>query len=178
MSETSARIAIARIGAAHGIRGEVRIKPYGDDPLALADYGPLSTKDGSKSFEILGLRPQKSVVIARLKGVNDRNAAEALNGVELFVTRDALPEPEEEDEFYHADLIGLAAVEADGAELGTIVTVPNFGAGDLLEIAPKGGRSFYIPFTREFVPEVNIAEGRVVVALPEGYLSESDEDRA
>lgn len=178
MSDDDTRIAIARIGAAHGIRGEVRIKPYGDDPLSVADYGPLFTKDGSRSFEILDIRPHKNVVIARIKGVNDRNAAEALNGVVLHVARQALPEPEDEDEFYHADLLGLAAVDVDGAELGTIVTVPNFGAGDLLEIAPQGGRSFYVPFTREFVPTVDLDAGRVVVDLPEDYLSESDEDKA
>ncbi len=172
MAGTGNRIAIARFGAAHGIRGEVRVKPYGDDPLALSSYGPLETRDGSAHYEILTLRPQKSMVVARIKGVNDRNAAEALNGIELFVSRDRLPEPADDDEFYHADLIGMAAVTPENDALGAVSSVQNFGAGDLLEIKPKGGASFYVPFTRAFVPEIEVKERRVVVVLPDDYFSD------
>lgn len=177
MPGTGNRIAIARFGAAHGIRGEVRVKPYGDDPLALSSYGPLETRDGTVRYEIVSLRPQKSMVIARVKGIDNRNAAEALNGVELYVSRDRLPEPEDEDEFYHADLIGMTAVTPHDAVLGKIAGVPNFGAGDLLEIRPKDGASFYVPFTRAFVPQIEVRERRVVVELPDNYFSdETDMD--
>ena len=166
------RICVGQIGAPHGVRGEVRIKPFTADPLALRNYGPLESEDGARRFEVLSLRPAKEVVIARLKGVDDRDAAEALRHVRLYAARERLPPPEE-DEFYHADLLGLAAVAPDGRALGTIVAVPNFGAGDLLEIAPAaGGPSVFVPFTRAAVPEVDIAGRRVVVdaagEFPEG----------
>lgn len=176
MAEENRRIAIGRIGAAHGIRGEVRIKTYGEDPLAIADYGPLQNADGSASYEIVSARLQKSMVVARLKGISDRTAAEKLNGVELFVSRDQLGETDDEDEFYHTDLIGLEACDPQGAPVGKIVAVPNFGASDLLEIAPKGAKSFYLPFTRDFVPEIDFDAGKVTVIVPEGYLAEDDAD--
>lgn len=171
------RVLMAQVGAAHGIRGEVRVKPFGEDPLALGAFGPLESEDGSRRFEIETLRAQKSMLIVRFKGVKDRNAAEALNGLRLYVSRDVLPEPEDEDTFYQADLIGLAAVDAEGSAVGTVVSVADFGAGDLVEIVPPGGRSFYIPFTREIVPTVDIAGGRIVVDLPEGLLPDAEADR-
>ncbi|ADZ68532.1 ribosome maturation factor RimM [Polymorphum gilvum] len=178
MSSASDRILMARIGAAHGVRGEVRVKPFGDDPLSFADYGPLETADGSRRFEVVGARVQKTVVITRFKGIDDRTAAEALNGLDLYVPRERLPEPGD-DEFYHADLIGLEAVDAAASRFGTVVAVQDFGAGDLLEIRPDRGRSFYVPFTQAFVPTVDLAAGRVVLDLPDDYLSEgTDEDRS
>ncbi|GAB4518409.1 MAG: ribosome maturation factor RimM [Roseibium sp.] len=170
-SSDDQKVLMARIGAAHGIRGEVRVKPFGDDPLSFADYGVLTTRDGSRSFEVEKARVQKTVVITRFKGITDRNQAEELNGLELYISRDQLPEPEE-DEFYYSDLTGLDVLDMGGETLGRIVAVQDFGAGDLLEIRPKRGRTFYIPFTRDFVPEISLTDGLVRVDLPEDYFSE------
>jgi 16S rRNA processing protein RimM len=173
-SPRSDRVLIARIGAAHGIRGEVRVKAYTADPQGIGAYGPLAASDG-RSFEVASLRPASGpasdMLVVKFKGVADRNAAEALNGVELSVPRDRLP-PAEEEEYYHADLIGLEAVTRGGAPLGTVIAVHNYGAGDLLEIAPKRGETLLVPFTRAVVPEVDIGGGRVVVDPPEGLLGE------
>lgn len=155
---------LATIGSPHGIRGEVRVKSFTADPTALASYGPLTAADG-RVFEIERLRPAKGVVIAKFRGVDDRNAAEALNGVELSVERSALP-PAEVGEYYHADLIGLEAVDAAGKPLGRVVAVQNFGAGDILEIAPPDGVSLLIPFTNATVPDIDIAGGRLRIVLP------------
>ncbi|WP_306030889.1 ribosome maturation factor RimM [Stappia sp. MMSF_3263] len=169
---TTDRILIARIGAAHGIRGEVRVKPFGDDPLSFADYGPLQTADGKRELTVASARLQKSMVVTRFEGVNDRNAAEALNGTDLYVARQALPELDDDDEFYHADLLGLKAVASDGELLGTIVALPDFGAGTLVEIRPAGASSFYVPFTREAVPRIDISSGEVTIVPPEDHADE------
>ena len=165
-------VLIARIGAAHGIKGEVRVKAYTADPAGIGAYGPLEAPDG-RVFEVASLRPAAGpaadMLVVRFKGVADRNAAEALNGLELSVPRDRLP-PAGDDEYYHADLVGLSAVTRDGASLGTVVAVQNYGAGDLLEIAPKRGETLLVPFTRAAVPEVDVAGGRVIVDPPEGLL--------
>ncbi|PTW63538.1 16S rRNA processing protein RimM [Breoghania corrubedonensis] len=166
---SSDRVLMAEIGAAHGIRGEVRVKPHGDDPMALRDYGPLEAADG-RVFEIEALRPQKHMLVVRFKGIRDRNAAEALTRTKLYLPRERLPEPDADD-FYHADLVGLPVFDAQGTELGTVLSVPNFGAGDLLEIAPKGAPSFYLPFTHEAVPEIDIANRRITAVPPEGLLA-------
>ncbi|AMN51257.1 MULTISPECIES: ribosome maturation factor RimM [Stappiaceae] len=170
-SKDDQKVLMAKIGAAHGIRGEVRVKPYGDDPLSFADYGILTTRDGKRSFEVERARVQKTVVITKFKGIADRNQAEELNGVDLFIDRDQLPEPEE-DEFYYSDLTGLDVLDQTGETLGKIIAVQDFGAGDLLEVRPKRGRSFYVPFTKEFVPEIDLENGRVSASLPEDYFSE------
>lgn len=170
-SSDDQKVLMARIGAAHGIRGEIRVKPFGSDPLSFADYGTLVTKDGSRSFEVEKARVQKTVVITRFKGITDRNQAEELNGVELYVSRSQLPEPEE-DEFYYSDLTGLDVLDQDAKSLGKIVAVQDFGAGDLLEVRPDRGRTFYIPFTKAFVPEIRLGDGLVRVDLPEDYFSE------
>jgi 16S rRNA processing protein RimM len=172
-------ILVAQFGAAHGIKGEVRLKAYTQDPMAVADYGPLIAADGRR-FEIEAMRPaagssSPDMLVVRIKGVSDRNAAEALNRLELSVPKDALP-PAEEGEYYHADLIGLRAETPSGTILGTVVAVPNYGAGDLLEIAPATGNTILVPFTDAVVPEVDIAEGRVVVDPPRGLLDEVDEE--
>lgn len=167
-------VLMAVIGAAHGIRGEVRVKPYGDDPLSFTDYGPLEAEDG-RTLEVLNARAQKTVVITKFSGVTDRNQAEELNGLKLYIPRDRLPDPEE-DEFYYSDLEGLAVTTVDGEDLGKIVAVQDFGAGDLLEVRPKRGRSFYIPFTKAFVPEIDLAAGNVKVDMPEDYFSEERPD--
>lgn len=168
-------VLLARIGAAHGIRGEVRVKPFGDDPLSFADYGVLTTKDGTARFEVERARVQKTVVITKFKGIDDRNAAEALNGTDLYVARDQLPTPDE-DEFYHDDLIGLELREASGRSLGRIIAVQDFGAGDLLDVRPARGPSFYVPFTRAFVPTVDLEGGFAEADLPADYFSTADPD--
>jgi 16S rRNA processing protein RimM len=160
------RILLGRIAGAHGIRGEVLIHSYADVPEDIGAYGPLSDAAGARSFEIESARATSKGVVARLEGVRDRNAAEALKGTELYVDRNRLPDAGE-DAFYHADLVGLAAVDAGGTTIGTIVAVQNFGAGDLLEIRLAGtGRTELIPFTEATVPSIDIAAGRAVVVPP------------
>jgi 16S rRNA processing protein RimM len=161
------RICVARIGAAHGLRGEVRLNSFTADPMAVTQYGVLSNADGTRGFEIESCRAAKGVLIARFKGVANRTAAEALCNVDLYVPRDRLPPPDA-DEFYHADLIGLAAVGRDGAAIGTVVAIHDFGAGDILEIAPAGGGpTLLLPFNDAVVPEIDIAGGRLVVVPPQ-----------
>ena len=173
------RVLIARIGAAHGIKGEVRVKAFTGTPADIAAYGPLEAPDG-RLFEVETLRPaagkSPEMLVVRFAGVADRNAAEALNGIELSIPRQRLPAAED-DEFYYADLIGLSAETVDGRSLGTVIGVQNYGAGDLLEVAPSRGDTILVPFTRAVVPRVDIEEGRVVVDPPEGLLEEPDEER-
>jgi 16S rRNA processing protein RimM len=160
------RLLMGRIGAAHGIKGEVRIQSFTADPLALKDYGPLATNRPGLTIEIEAARATTNVLVARLKGITDRTAAEKLNGVELYVERDRLP-PADEDDYYHADLIGLEARLADGTVLGTVAAIPNFGASDLLEVRDtRTGDTFLYPFTRAVVPEVHVAEGYLVIEAP------------
>ncbi|MHC5655449.1 ribosome maturation factor RimM [Stappia sp.] len=172
------RILIARIGAAHGVRGEVRVKPFGDDPLSFADYGPLETADRKRTLEVVAARVQKTVVVTRFAGIDDRNAAEALNGLDLYVPRSALPELDDEDEFYHADLLGLTAVTPEGETLGRIVALPDFGAGTLLEIRPEAEVSYYVPFTRAVVPRIDLASGRVTVVAPDDHADDEEDGEA
>jgi 16S rRNA processing protein RimM len=161
------RICVAQIGGAHGLRGEVKLKSFTADPMAVSDYGPLTTEDGSATFEIEAVRPAKGHLVARFRGIGDRDTAERLANVRLFVPRERLP-PLARDEFYHADLIGLSAVTADGTEIGTVVAVHDFGAGDIVELLPLGGgTTIMVPFTPAFVPSVDIANGRIVVVPPE-----------
>ncbi|MCZ8043512.1 MAG: ribosome maturation factor RimM [Beijerinckiaceae bacterium] len=168
-------ILLGVIGAAHGIKGEVRIKAFTGDPLAIADYGPLTDEKGRR-FEIAEIRPAKEVVVARLKGITNREAAESLNGVNLFVSRDKIPAPEDEDEFLQADLIGCAVVGPDGVVLGTVTTVANYGAGDLLDILLPDGRSVLMPFTKAFAPRIDIAARRIEAVPPEGLFEADDDD--
>ena len=162
----TAPICVARIGAAHGVRGAVRLWTFTEDPLAVKHYGPLMTKDGARQFEVTHVREAKDHLVATLKGIATREDAERLNGLELYVARDKLPETDE-DEYYHADLIGLAAVNAADEPLGRVVAIHNFGAGDIIEIAPAKGASMLLPFTNAVVPTVDLAGGRVVIELPQ-----------
>jgi 16S rRNA processing protein RimM len=162
----AARVCIAQVGAAHGLRGEVRLKAFTEDPLSVARYGPLESEDGKQRFEIETVRPAKDMLVARLKGISDRNAAEALTNVRLYVAREKLPKAAD-DEFYHADLIGVAAVTSNGEAIGTVKAVHNFGAGDLLEIEPAaGGAALMLPFTEVTVPAVDIGGRKIVVEPP------------
>jgi 16S rRNA processing protein RimM len=160
------RILLGRIADAHGIRGEVLIHSYADVPEDIGAYGPLTDTAGKRTFEIESARPTAKGVVARLEGVGDRNAAEALKGTELYVDRGRLPAAAE-GEFYHADLIGLAAVDPEGNTIGTIVAVPNFGAGDLIEVRLAGStRTELVPFSEAAVPSIDIEAGRAVIVLP------------
>ena len=164
-------VLLAQIGAAHGIRGEVRIKPFGDADM-LDRYGPLYDAQG-RSYEITAMRPQKTVLVVRFRGIDSREAAEALNGVKLFVDRSALPVPEE-DEFYLSDLIGLRTVSPEGEMLGKVVEVHDFGAGDILEVRLANGKSELFAFTRENFPDIRIAQGEITFVPPQ-TVSEREE---
>lgn len=175
---TSNRILMGKIGAAHGIKGEVRITPFTEFAEDIAAYGALATDRAGLTVTITDLRVQKNVVIARIEGVGDRNAAEKLNGVSLYVDRDVLPETEDEDEFYHTDLIGLEARREDGTVIGTVSALPNFGAGDLIEVRdPRSGDTFLYPFTKAVVPDINLDDGYVTIVVPlDAEMGEEEPD--
>jgi 16S rRNA processing protein RimM len=159
-----ARVCLGQIGAAHGLRGEVRLRSFTSDPAAITGYGPLETEDG-RVFEIERLRPAKDHFVASFSGIRDRAAAEKLVNLKLYVPRERLPVPTETDEFYHADLIGLAVVDPAGKNLGTVVAIHNFGAGDLIEVRPDAGsQTELVPFDAMNVPTVDVAAGRIVLA--------------
>jgi 16S rRNA processing protein RimM len=174
MTSPTQPVLVGIVGAPQGIRGEVRVRPYTEEPGALADYGALYAGDGRR-FEVLSARDAGTVVILRLRGVNDRNAAEALRGLELFVDRTALKDDDlEEDEFFHADLEGLEAVDAEGRSWGVVTAVFDFGAGDLLELKAPGRKSVVIPFSLPAVPEVDIANGRILIDPAAAGLLDDD----
>jgi len=161
-----ALVLVGQVAGAFGVRGEVRITAFTQAPLNLLTYRTLKRQDGSPALTLVSGRAVKGQVIGRAKEVATREEAEALRGLRLYVPRAALPEPDE-DEFYLTDLIGLRAVDPAGAVVGTVKAVQNFGAGDLLEIAPaEGGATWWLPFTRETAPEVDIRGGRLVVVRP------------
>jgi 16S rRNA processing protein RimM len=160
------RILLGAITGAHGIRGEVVIKTFTARPEDIAAYGALIDESGTRTFEITSARVTGKGVIARLAGVTDRNAAEALKGVGLHVPRARLPKTKD-TEYYHADLIGLAAVDPNGKAIGAIVAVQNFGAGDILEIRLEASKATeLVPFDNAHVPEIDLAHGRAVVVMP------------
>ena len=159
-------ICVARIGAPHGVRGAVKLWTFTEDPLAVKHYGPLMTKDGARQFEVTHVREAKDHLVATLKGIATREDAERLNGIELYIAREKLPDTDE-DEYYHADLIGLAAVNAADEPLGRVIAIHNFGAGDIIEIAPAQGPTMLLPFTNAVVPTVDLANGRVVIEPPQ-----------
>jgi 16S rRNA processing protein RimM len=170
-------VQMAVIGAAHGIKGELRVKTFTGDPLALGGYGPLSSREG-RIFEVETIRAAGEVAVVRFKGVDDRSAAESLTGTELFIDRSALP-PEDEDEFYHADLVGLVVRDEAGVEAGRVTAIQNFGGGDILEINFHGRKGLLIPFSRASVPEVNVKAGFVRIdTIAAGLAEDADEDGA
>ena len=174
------RVCIAVISGPHGVRGLVRVRTFTADPQAISAYGPVTDRTGRQTFAIELLSAAKGHWLARIGGVDDRTAAEALRGVQLFIGRDQLPPLDGDDEFYHADLIGLAVEDAEGHPIGTVRAVHDFGAGDLLEVARPGAASVSLPFTRNVVPVVDVSGGRVVVCPPAGLMEagRKDADRA
>ena len=169
MSSKSERVLLGEIGAAQGLKGEVRIRSFTEDEAAIADYRPLEDESG-RVVEIETLRATPKALIARVKGVTTREGAEALTGTRLYAPRSRLPEREEE-EWYHADLIGLEVLNADGTPLGVVAAIQNFGAGDLLELKPaSGGPTVLVPFTRDTVPEIDVEGGRLTLVPPEGLF--------
>lgn len=167
MSAARPRVLLGRFGAPHGVRGEIRLQSFTADPLAITDYAPLTDAAGTRSFAFASVRAQgKEMLVAKVAGVSTREAAQALRGVEIYAPREALPTPPEE-EFYLADLIGLTAETPQGERLGAVVAVRNFGAGDLLEIAPREpGETLLFPFTKAVAPIIDVAGGRIVIDPP------------
>ena len=167
---TEDRLLLGDIGAAQGLKGEVRLRSYTQDPASIASYGPLEDESGTRTFEIESVRVTPKALIARIKGVTTREGAEALTGTKLYLPRARLPE-RKEDEWYHADLIGLAVVDREGGSIGTVVAVHNFGASDIIEVRPaSGGADVLVPFTRETVPELDVEGGWLVLVPPEGLF--------
>ncbi|WP_342360180.1 ribosome maturation factor RimM [Terrarubrum flagellatum] len=168
-------ILLGEFGRAQGVRGEVRIKSYTDDPLAIARYQPLTSEDGARSFKIISARPhQGDMIVARVEGVNDRSAAEALTRLKIFAPRGALgAETLEEGEYLQSDLVGLAVRLADGRDVGRIVGIENYGAGDLLAIQIDGRKEpALLPFSDRFAPVIDIAGGSITIDPPEGWDEE------
>jgi 16S rRNA processing protein RimM len=162
------RVCVGSIAGAFGVQGEVRLKSFCAVPEDIAAYAPLWTEDGARSFAVTLVRPLQGAFGARLSGVRTKEEADALRGTALYADRARLPNLGD-DEFYHADLIGLAAVDPGGVEIGRVTAVHNHGAGDLLEIAAPGRKSaLLLPFTRANVPTVDLALGRLIADLPEG----------
>lgn len=170
-------VLVARFGAAHGVRGEIRIKAYTADPLAIFDYSPLYARDGRK-FTILAVRPAGEVIVARVKELTSRNHAEAVTNLDLFASRALFPPPEDEDEFFHEDLIGLKVETVDGEPIGEVVALHDFGAGAMLDVARPRSKSVLIPFTKAVVPVVDVRTGRIVVAPPDRLLDDDAPDGA
>jgi 16S rRNA processing protein RimM len=163
------RVCVGVVTGAHGVRGAVRIKSFTAEPEDVAGYGPLEDERGERRFALRLVGSAKGVLIAAISGIDDRDRAEALRGLRLYLPRSALPPPEEE-EYYHADLIGLAAALPDGTPIGTVRAVHDFGAGDTLEIERSEGPPVMVPFTREIVPVVDLDAARLVVDPPPGLL--------
>ncbi|MBN8533619.1 MAG: ribosome maturation factor RimM [Rhizobiales bacterium] len=171
------QLVVGVIGAPHGVRGEARIKSFTADPLSLGDYGALFLSDG-RVLELAGGRALKDdMLVVRFKGIADRDAIKALTGQNLIIDRANLPETEDEDEFYHADLIGLRVEDQAGDVVGAVVEVHNHGAGDLLVIAPKkGGGTLLLPFTKLAAPVLDFAGGRIVI--DPAYLARPERSQA
>jgi 16S rRNA processing protein RimM len=170
LADREALVLLGEIGAAQGLKGEVRIRSYTEEPASITSYGPLQDESG-RQIEIESLRATPKALIARIKGVTTRSAAESLVNTKLYVPRERLPARGEE-EWYHADLVGLRALSRDGGQLGEIVSIQNFGAGDLLEVKPaSSGATVLVPFTRDTVPEIDV-EGGCITIVPPGGLFE------
>ena len=170
----SNRICIGRIVGVHGVKGLVRINSYTEEPMDIAAYGSVTNEDGERMFELEVQRMVKTQVLTKIKGVTDRDAAEALRGMNLFITRDVLP-PALDNEFYWEDLEGLRAESINGDPLGNVLSVHDFGAGAMLEVGSSVSETILIPFTEDVVPEVDLSNGRVVIDAPAGLLNPVNE---
>jgi 16S rRNA processing protein RimM len=153
----------------------VRVKPFTEEPLAIKTYGPLESEDGKQTFFVLGARLQGEMAIVKFDGITDRDAAAGLTHTKLYVPRDRLPATKA-GEYYHADLIGLRVEDESGAQLGAVLDIVNFGAGDLIEIAREGRESVHIPFVETFVPKIDVDGGRIIIAPPDGLLDDTAEN--
>ena len=173
MTDAPKRICLGVVTAPHGVQGAVRIKSFTEKPEDVARYGSLTDETGLRRFELRLIGAGKGVVIARLSGVEDRNQAEAVRGLRLYLPRSALPQTEA-DEYYHADLIGLEAVLKDGTPVGRVRAIHDFGAGDTLELARPDRPPLMVPFTCAVVPVVELAEGRLVLDPPPGLLDDGE----
>jgi 16S rRNA processing protein RimM len=173
---TTARVCVGAIAGAFGVQGEVRLKSFCAEPEAIAGYGPLTTEDGSRRFAVTLTRPVAGGLGARLSGVSSKEAADALKGTRLYADRDRLPGLDD-DEFYHADLIGMEVRDTGGGLLGEVVAVHNHGAGDLLELRGTGP-ALLLPFTKAVVPTVDLARRRIVADLPEGLGDDATAPRS
>lgn len=165
-------IRVGRVAGAFGVKGEVRITAFTESPAALLALGELLREDGTPGLKLVSGRTHKDSVVGRIAGIDDKDAADALRGLNLFAPRERFPDPAE-DEFYVTDLISLAAVSPAGKPLGRVKAVHDFGAGDVLEIAPPEGPTWQVAFTRANVPSVDLARGEIVVDRP-GEISERD----
>lgn len=174
-SASTARVAVGVFGAPHGVRGEMRLKSFTGDPLAIIDYAPLTDKSGQRRFVLKKARPFKdNLLIVTIDGVADRDAAAKLTNMEVFASRDLMPDVEE-DEFYHADLIGLQAKDTAGKVIGFVLAVHNFGAGDIIEIKPvDGGQTLLLPFTKEIAPHVDLLGETIIIVMPEEIEGEEE----
>lgn len=175
----SDRLLLGVIAGAKGIKGEVKVKTFTEVPEGIAAYGSLEDKTGTKSYDVKLVGFSKGIPVVRIAGISDRNQAEALKGTELYVSRDKLPETEGDDEFYHADLIGLDAVLEDGTRFGKILRLFDFGAGDMLEIVPEGKgekSAILVPFTLEMVPNIDLKAGQVNLSLSDDFFLVPDRD--
>ncbi len=173
VTDATKRVCLGVVTGPHGVQGAVRIKSFTQAPEDIAHYGPLTDETGGSRFELSLVGAAKGVVLARLSGIEDRAQAEALRGLRLHLPRAALPQTEPE-EYYHADLIGLEAVRGDGAPIGRVRAIHDFGAGDTLELARAGMPPVMVPFTRAIVPKVDLAAGRLVLDPPPGLLDEGE----
>ena len=173
---SKSKVCVGAIAGAFGVRGEVRLRPFTEEPGAIASYGELSTEDGARQFEVKLTRPVKGGFAARLSSVETREEAEALKGTRLYAPRSALPDLSE-DEFYHADLIGMKVVGLDGVDYGRVKALQNYGAGDFLEIAVPNRKSpALLPFTREAAPHVDLSAREIVADPPAGVFDDEPEE--
>lgn len=173
MAAKSERICVGAIAGPQGVRGGMRVKAFTAEPDDVAAYGPVTDETGNRCFELRIIGHSRGLPVVKIIGVEDRDAAEALKGTRLYVERSALPDTEE-NEYYHADLIGLKAEDTEGQPLGTVIAMHAFGAGDIVEIERPSGRTSMVPFTRAATPVVDIEGGRIVLDPPSGLLDEDD----
>lgn len=168
-------VVLAEIGAAHGVRGAAKLRLFAEDPASLTDCGPLVLSDG-RTLKVSGLETAGGKIVARFDGVPDRTAVETLRGETLWLPRDRLPALDDDDTFYHVDLLGLDVVDTDGQPIGRVKTIQDFGAGDLVEIDRPEAASFFLPFTQACVPEIDLSARRLVIAVPPGLLGGGEPD--